>query len=263
MKQKKKLMVLTLILVSSLLMTTISVQASGNSISEYSNTKTKNVQLQTRKKAFSPQIPIRAQLKTTAKITKVIDYTENIQLDEVNDEILAEIDTLVEEYEQTPEEKRPTIRGLWVVWARGLSWKTNSIPETSETAPEGIPMGTKFYAKAILGTQEYTLYKLARGIIGHDGERYQVDGYALYKKATGRFYLVLDGEGVSLQAVGRVYGPNADLASNNGHRCLRLSMKGRISINGDGYVFALRGIAHRRFFLKAIAVRDSEITSSS
>ena len=112
-------------------------------------------------------------------------------------------------------------------------------------------MGMRFFAKAIWGNEDWTLFKLRRGIIGHSGERYHVDGYALYKKENGRFYMVLDGEGASLQAVGKVYGPNADITATNCRRYLRLGMKGRITIDGDGYVFALRGMDHLGMELNA------------
>ena len=119
-------------------------------------------------------------------------------------------------------------------------------------------MGMRFFAKAILGNSEWTLYRLGRGVIGHSGERHRVDGYAIYKKETGKFYLVLDGEGVNLQAVGKVYGPNADLTSDKCRRCLRLSMKGRMSIDGDCYVFGLRGYAYRIPLLRAKPVEEAE-----
>jgi hypothetical protein len=184
---------------------------------------------------------------------------DDIQLEEVTPEILDEIDALVEKYEELPDEEKKTHRrGVWVVVARGLSWKSGSIPEVSEIAPECIPMGTRFYAKAIWGNTEWTLYRLGRGIVGHDGERYKVDGYALYIKESKKFYLVLDGEGVSLQAVGRVYGHNADLASVKGPRCLRLAMKGRMSVEGDPYTFALRGYAFRLPILRAKPLEEAK-----
>ncbi|MHA1332254.1 MAG: hypothetical protein ACTSR2_14395, partial [Candidatus Hodarchaeales archaeon] len=106
MKQKKNLMVLTLALVASLLMTTWAVQASGISLSKFSNANVKGVQLQTRKRVATPKMaviqktPTIANMLTTAQITKFVDYSEDIQPEEVTSEILSEIDTLVAEYEQ-------------------------------------------------------------------------------------------------------------------------------------------------------------------
>jgi hypothetical protein len=196
--------------------------------------------------------------------SKAVESIDDIQLEEVNDEMIAEIESLVQAYEELPEEKKkPPVRGVWVVVARGLSWKSSSIPGTSDVAPEGIPMEMRFYAKAIWGNQEWTLYRLGRGVVGHDGERHHVDGYALYKKETGKFYLLLDGDGVSLQAVGKVYGQNADITAANYRRCLRLAMKGGMSIDGDDYAFGLRGFAYRLPKLRAKPVEEAEIQSTN
>jgi hypothetical protein len=267
MKNKKTMTMLVLVLVSSILMTTLTVQASGNSIRKYTNVK--GVKVNTQSLTASPKTvlrhaPTQTRSTTAAQVSNVVKPMEDIHLEEVNDEIIAEIDSLVQAYEELPEEeKKPNVPGVWVVVARGLSWKGSTMPEVSETAPESIPMGIRFFAKAIWGNKEWTLYRLGRGIIGHDGERYRVDGYALYKKETGKFCLVLDGDGVSLQAVGKVYGRNADLSAANCCRCLRLAMKGRMSINGDSYVFALRGYAFRLRLLRAKPIVEAEIQTSA
>ena len=274
MKQKKTMMVLALIMASSLFMMPLVVQAKQNGFS-YSNANVNGAKLQNQimKTSLAPlhvnsiirPIPKTPQAYSNIKhkISKLSHFTEEIQVEEIDEEVLAEINTLAVEYEAIPEDERPTIPGVWIVTARGLSWKPNTVSETSEVAPECVFMGTRFYAKAILGTPEWTLYRLGRGIVGHNGERYKVDGYALYKKETGKFYLVLDGEGVSLQAVGKVYGPHADLAAYQNCRCLRVAMKGRIKVEGEDWVFALRGIAHRRWFHRALAINDADVTDSS
>lgn len=275
MKNKKTMMVLALVLVSAVTMTVWGAQASGNKIGQYTKTTTENVSANNQVKV-APQALIRKAYRSTlqkndvqlsnaaesVKKPRISDWVytiDDIQLEEVDSEVFTEIDVLVKEYEKLPEEERkPHFPGVWVVVARGLSWETDSFPETSEVAPECIPMGMRFFAKAIWGNDEWTLYRLGRGVIGHSGERHRVDGYALYKKDTGKFYLVLDGEGVSLQAVGKVYGPNADLTSARCRRCLRLAMKGRMSIDGDGYVFGLRGYAYRIPILRAKPIEEAE-----
>jgi hypothetical protein len=275
MKNKKTMMVLALVLVSTVTMTVWGVQASGNKISQYTKTTAENVNANNQVKV-APQALIRKAYRNTfqktdfllsnadesEKKSTISDFVysiDDIQLEEVDSEVFTEIDALVEEYEKRPEEeKKPHFPGVWVVVARGLSWETDSFPETSDVAPESIPMGMRFFAKAIWGNTEWTLYKLGRGVIGHSGERHRVDGYALYMKETGNFYLVLDGEDVSLQAVGKVYGPNADLTSARCRRCLRLAMKGRMLIDGDGYVFGLRGYASRIPILRAKPIEEAE-----
>ena len=281
MKTKNKMMVLALVLVSSVMMTALTVQASGNKFGKNMETDALSSNGEGQYvAAASPKISVHQMTtqtipRTAAKVSyfarsvkavqvsNVVKPNDDIQLADIDESIIAEIDAKVKEYEELPEEeKKPHGPGLWVVVARGLSWKSNTIPELSEVAPEAIPMGMRFYAKAIWGNSDWTLYRLGRGIIGHDGERYHVDGYALYKKETRKFYLVLDGDGVSLQAVGRVYGPHADLVAANCRRCLHLSMKGRLSIDGDGYVFALRGRAFRLHILRAKPVQEAEVQSS-
>jgi hypothetical protein len=275
MKNKKTMMVLALVIFSAITMTTWGVQASGNNIGQYTKANTENVKANNQVKVAPQALTNKVyrntlqknqvQLSNTAETVKKPEisdwaYTiDDLQLEEVDDKVFAEIYARAKEYENLPEEERkPHIPGVWVVVARGLSWETDSYPETSEVAPEGIPMGMRFFAKAIWGNTEWTLYKLGRGVVGHSGERHRVDGYALYEKETGRFYLVLDGEGVNLQAVGKVYGPNTDLTSSRCRRCLRLAIKGRMSIDGDGYVFGLRGYAYRIPILRAKSVEEVE-----
>ena len=281
MKTKKTMTVLALVLVSSIMMTALTVQASGNNFGKITETNVQTLNGVSQRVVVSPKVVVRQMttqtLRRTAtqvsyaakavkatQVSNIVEPIEDIQIAEIDDAIIAKIDTLVKAYEELPEEeKKPHVPGVWVVVARGFSWKRNSIPEVSETTLEGIPMGMRFYAKAIWGNQDWTLYRLGRGVIGHDGERYHIDGYALYKKETCKFYLVLDGDGVSLQAVGKVYGPNADISAANCRRCLRLAMKGRMSIDGEGYVFALRGFAYRLPILRAKPVEEAEIQSSN
>ncbi len=273
--------VLALVLVSSIMMTALTVQASGNNFGKITETNAQTLNEVSHESTAYPKVVVRQMttqtLRRTAtqvsyaakavkatQVSNIVEPIEDIQIAEIDDAIIAEIDTLVKAYEELPEEeKKPHAPSVWVVVARGLSWKRNSIPEVSETTLEGIPMGMRFYAKAIWGNQDLTFYRLGRGVIGHDGERYHVDGYALYKKETKKFYLVLDGDDVSLQAVGKVYGPNADLSAANSRRCLRLAMKGRTSIDGEDYVFALRGYAYRLPILRAKPVVEAEIQSSN
>jgi hypothetical protein len=281
MKTKKTMMVLALVLVSSMMMTALTVQASGNKYGKITETNAQTSNGVSHDVSASLMIAVRQMTTQTlprmasqvsyaarsvkaVQVSNMVKPSQDIKLADIDESIIAEIDARVKAYEELPEEeKKPHDPSVWIVVARGFSLKSNSFPELSEVAPEVIPMGMRFYAKAIWGNIDWTLYKLGRGVIGHDGERYHVDGYALYKKETGKFYLVLDGDDVSLHVVGIVYGPHTDLVAANCRRSLHLAMKGRMSIDGDGYVFALRGSAYRLPTLRAKPVEKAEIHSSN
>ena len=168
----------------------------------------------------------------------VLEYADELSLDEVED-----IDALVAEYEVIPEEERTPTPGVWIVVARGLSWERNDLPEVSETAPEGIHVGLRMVVKGIWSTPEWNLYKVLKGVVGQNGTRYQVEGYALYRKETGKFYLSLEGDGISyFGAVGKVIPPCEECGRP---RALRIVMKGRMNVEGENYAFAMRGRAFR------------------
>jgi len=99
--------------------------------------------------------------------------------------------------------------------------------------------------RPIWKTEKWTLYKVVRGVVGHDGERYPVEGYGL-KRDDGKSFLSLKGDGITLDAAGRVYGSSSDTDSVRKHcRFHRVVMKGRMTVEGDDYVFAMRGRAFR------------------
>ncbi len=70
-----------------------------------------------------------------------------------------------------------------------------------------------------------------------------MEGYALYKKEAGKFYLSLKGDGISyFGAVGKVLPPAEECVHP---RALRIVMKGRMNVEGENYAFAMRGRAFR------------------
>jgi hypothetical protein len=170
----------------------------------------------------------------------VLEDADELSLDEVED---VDIDALIAEYEAIPEEERTPAPGVWIVVARGLSWERSDLPEVSEAAPEGLRVGLRMVVKGIWSTPEWNLYKVMKGVVGQNGTRYQVEGYALYKKETGKFYLSLEGEGISyFGAVGKVLPPCEECGRP---RALRIVMKGRMNVEGENYAFAMRGRAFR------------------
>ena len=170
----------------------------------------------------------------------VLEYADELSLDEVEN---IDIDALVAEYEAIPEEERTPAPGVWIVVARGLSWERSDLPEVSDAAPEGLHVGLRMVVKCIWSTPEWNLYKVLKGVVGQNGTRHKVEGYALFNKETGKFYLSLEGDGVSyFGAVGKVLPPAEDCARP---RALRIVMKGRMNFDGEDYAFAMRGRAFR------------------
>jgi hypothetical protein len=243
MNRKKTIMVMILVVISMMAAATYHVQAEA----EYDNPK--YLKRLKANQVLSNIIPVKA-AKAKPFILPVgsIETAEELSLDELDD---VDVNELVVEYEELPEEEKVNIPGVWVVWARGLSWKRDDIPELSAEVPEGTPVGLRMVVKAIWNTPNWTLYKVVKGVVGHDCTRYEVEGYALYNKETARFHLSLRGDDISeFEAVGKVYSriPTTDCVKPR--RFLRIVMKGRMTVEGDEYVFAMRGFAHRPKMLR-------------
>jgi hypothetical protein len=243
MNRKKTTMVLILVVIS-MMAAAVQVQAEA----EYENAKYV-------KRTKANQVPSNGIQVTSAKPqpltlpVNALEAAEELSLDELDD---VDVNELVAEYEELSEEEKANIPGVWVVWARGLSWERYDVPELSAEVPEGTPVGLKMVVKAIWNTPDWTLYKVVKGVVGHNSTRYEVKGYALYKKETSRFHLSLRGDGISeFEAVGKVYNgaPATDCARPR--RFLRIAMKGRMTVEGDEYVFAMRGFAHKLRMLRA------------
>ena len=244
MNRKKITMVLILVVISTMVVATYQVQAKA----EYENAK--YVKRTKANQVLSNGIQVTtAKPKPLTLPVHALEAAEELRLDELDD---LDVNELVAEYEKLPEEEKADIPGAWVIWARGLSWERDDVPELSAEVPEGTPVGLRMVVKAIWNTPDWTLYKVVKGVVGHNSIRYEVEGYALYNKETARFLLSLKGDGISeFEAVGKVYNgaPATDYARPR--RFLRIAMKGRMTVEGDEYVFAMRGFAHRPRMLRA------------
>ena len=244
MNRKKTTMVLILVVISTMVAATYQVQAKA----EYENAKyVKRIKAN---RVLSNCVQVTTSIaKPLTLPVNALKAAEELSLDELDN---VDINELVAEYEELSEEEKANIPGVWVVWARGLSWKRNDVPELSSEIPEGTPVGLRMFVKAIWNTPKWTLYKVVKGVVGHNCTRFEVEGYALYNKETARFHLSLRGDGISeFNAVGKVYNraPTTDCARPR--RFLRIAMKGRMTVEGDDYVFAMRGFAHRPWMLRA------------
>jgi hypothetical protein len=174
-----------------------------------------------------------------------IQIDEELEAEEFDEAV---IDNYVEEYEQLkpeeiPDDERPPRRCVWIVVSRGYSWETE--PTTESVEPRNH-MVLRFVAKPVMNTGNGVLFKVLRGIVGHDDERYKVKGFGWLRKSDGIFFMKLEGEDIWLKVVGKVY-PRPDVTAD----CVRrfrfhpVKMKGKMGVEGEEYCFALRGRAFK------------------
>lgn len=187
-----------------------------------------------------------------------IQVQDELEDEQFDDEI---IDRYVEEYEQLGPseipESEPSRRCIWIVIARGYSWKPEPTTDSSVTR---IPLILKFGAKPVMDTGDGILFKVLRGIVGQDDERYKIEGYGWLRKNDGIFYMKLEGEDIWLKVVGKVY-PRPDVTADSIRR-LRfhpVTMKGKMGVEGDEYYFALKGRAFRICLSSSTLIKPEEV----
>jgi len=260
MKQKN-VMIITLVIAMAMLASSLVVfaktpQAQALNVKSYRGSNLKAVKVQKLSQ-------IKATMVAQSRVKqgeKILTKVEDLSLEEINSEALDEIITTYEGVKDTVEVPNT---GVWVVYARGLSWESNSVPTLTAEVPPGEHIGLRFIAKALWNTDSFILYEIIRGGLGHNHTSYAVTGYAIYWKETGRFGLTLSGDGVdSLYAVGKILGhpPSTDSVRNS--RCLRLAMKGRMSLEDGDYAFAMRGYAHRLWLQRAEPQGDVKLSTA-
>lgn len=247
MYHKKKLIVLGLVIVTTLMVPTILAHAQTAAYNvegpEVKPIKGQYVPMKT----FSMGNTNRIQVENSAaNIQKIRPATNTVQLEEdldVESVDEALIEKYVQEYEKLPDDQKPHGRCIWVVVAKGYSWKTEP---TTDAVEVRIPMAIRFGAKPVMDTGDGILFKVPRGTVGHDGDRYEFEGYGWVRKIDGVFYMKLEGDDVWLKVIGRVYPRLYDATD-----CVRrlrfhpVVMKGKMSVEGEGYLFALKGRAFR------------------
>jgi hypothetical protein len=238
MATKKKMMMLGLVLVTVLMLSTLFVSA-----------KVQEQRLE--KVEAKPAAQFDGQVHAvTASISNAVPFSARPSLSsvQIEDDLETEdfdvdLDPYIEEYEALSEDQRIRRRCIWIVVARGYSLE---VEPSTDAVEARNPMGMRFAARPVMDTGDGILFKVPRGIVGHDGERYKVEGYGWARKEDGVFYMKLDSEDIHLKVVGKVYPRNFDVASNTGRfRFHRVAMKGMMTVEGEDYLFALRGRAFR------------------
>ena len=255
MATKKKMMMLGLILVTVLMVSTLFVNA------KVQEQKLEKVEAKPVAQLIGPVHAVTASLSNAVRFSARPSLSSMQIEDDLKSENFGDVDLApyIEEYEVLPEDQRIHRRCTWIVVARGYSWE---LEPSTDAVEARNPMGTRFAAIPVMDTGEGILFKVTRGIVGHDGEHMKVEGYGWARKEDGVFYMKLDGEDIHLKVVGKVYPRNFDVASNKGRfRFHRIAMKGKMTVEGEDYRFALRGRAFRACLRPAEHVVES-ITSS-
>ena len=241
---RKKLMLLGLVLVATLMVSTLLVnaQVTDYGAGEAETTKAQRLSMGALSLGCVNRIQVRNSAANAQNGRPAVDAVLLEDLDvETFDEAL--IEGYVLEYEGLPDEEKHRGRCIWVVVAKGYSW--NSDPST-DAVEARIPMAMRFGARPVMDTGDGILFEVPRGVVGQEGERHEFRGYGWVRKDDGVFYMKLEGEGVRLRVIGKVY-PRPDAAAD----CVRrlrfhpVVMKGKMSLEGEEYQFALKGRAFR------------------
>ena len=170
----------------------------------------------------------------------LVQIEDDLETKNFND---VELAPYIEEYEALPEDQHLRRRCIWIVVASGYSWE---LEPSTDAVEARNPMSMRFAARPVMDTGNGILFKVPRGIVGHDGERHRVEGYGWVRKEDGVFYMKLEGEDIHLKVVGKVYPRNLDVASNSRRfRFHRVAMKGKMTVEGEELLFALQGRAFR------------------
>jgi hypothetical protein len=149
----------------------------------------------------------------------------------------AEIDALLKEYEGVTVSEDGTRRPLWLLFARGFSWELdNAVSFNDEVPEERIPTGMRLAIKVVLATEDFTVFKVVRGVVGNDGVRHKVEGYGVLFNEERFFFMKLQGEEFELKTIGRIHGTKWGI---------RVTMKGKMSVDDTDYGFRMRGRAWR------------------
>lgn len=236
MKQKKMMMIFALVLSAAILYSTFGVYAAGNMV-QVSNvkatplkTKVQNIQA----RAGTCTV-VRDQLFMSPDLEEEFDTT---QLEAIGlEEIIAEYKLILEEDKQDGE-------CVWILFARGYAWDENVQVDDVATSEGRYHTGMRIIAKPVWASPWGLFYEVTKGVVGHNGTRYEVTGYGLAKN--GYFYMNLDGVDLSLQCVGKIFPLPQLSAANCSPRRHRVVMKGNMVVEGEDYTFKMRGWAFRR-----------------
>lgn len=233
MKHRKTMMMLglvlaTILMASSLFVNAATIQIMGDKASPQAAATVK------------PTNPTSSMIKPNPRPHVILPKA----VDEIEDLDEKKIEELESIYSSLDDEDRLKTRSIWILWARGYSW---SVDKAADAVEQRINCGMRIAARPVLDTGDGLLFEVLRGIVGNDGERYNVRGFGWLRKEDAVFYMKLGGEGFTLKAIGKVYRRPDVTSARRPHRVHRVAMKGNMQTGEGKYDFFMRGWAFRIF----------------
>jgi hypothetical protein len=166
---------------------------------------------------------IRTRVQAELQATNVpLNITD---LDEATiDDVIAE----VEAADALDDEEEATV--VWYLNARG---QATALSPVTDAASVYDPLGVQLIAEKVKTTEFGKLYKVLWGRINHDGEKVEIEGYAVLD-TDGVFYMKLEGENISFKSIGRISPAGVGV---------KVAMKGYMTHDDVDYSFRMHGRA--------------------
>lgn len=165
------------------------------------------------------------QAKKKLQITK----PEEIDLIELDESIVAERIADAEEAEAI-EDAENAVGGLWILNARGGTVTISPVTDAEQATGR---LGLQLVAEKMKVTEFGVLYKVHWGRMFHDGERVDIEGFALLD-TDGVFYMSLEGDDLEFKAIGKIAPARVGV---------RVAMKGYMTHDGVEYSHRMNGRA--------------------
>jgi hypothetical protein len=163
--------------------------------------------------------------KVQAELQAMQEPIDIADLDESTiDDVIAE----VEDAEEIVDEEEVT-----VVWYLNVRGQATTLSPVTDAAQVYDPLGVQLIAEKVKTTEFGKLYKVLWGRINHDGEKVEIEGYAVLD-TDGVFYMKLEGEDMSFKSIGRISPAGVGV---------KVAMKGFMTHSDVDYSFQMHGRA--------------------
>lgn len=151
-----------------------------------------------------------------------------INITDLDESIIDDVITEVEEADALDDEEEVTV--IWYLNARG---QAQTLSPVTDAAQVYDPLGVQLIAEKVKTTEYGTLYKVLWVRINHDGEKVEIEGYAVLD-TDGIFYMKLIGEDIVYKSIGRISPAGVGV---------RVAMKGYMTHGDTDYSFRMNGRA--------------------